>query len=104
MCHRCYTVTDLLHVNHEHVCLPCIKRFHIAPRLNRLQQKTLIADCSCIHYSSMINSLSLVSFIRIYGFFVFRGIRYYTIGDLVFFDSPFKPVARLFFNHLLFWF
>ena len=104
MCSRCASSDQLLQVNHEIVCLACISTFSIAPHLTDEQQKKLIADCSCIPFSSITNSLSLVSSIRIHGFFVHENIRYYTIGDLVFYDSPLLPVARLFYNHLILWF
>ena len=104
MCHRCKEHRDLLLVNDEEVCLDCIKLHRISPILTKEQERKLIDDCSAIHYTRMINSISLVSFIRIHGFFVHEGICYYTIGDLVFYDSPLKPVARLFYNHLILWF
>jgi hypothetical protein len=104
MCHRCKQPRDLLLVNDEEVCLDCIKLHRISPTLSEEQERKLIDDCLAIHHSSMINSISFVSFIRLYGFFVHKGIRYYTIGDLVFYDSPLKPVGRLFYNHLLLWF
>jgi len=104
MCHRCQQHRDLLLVNDEEVCLDCIKLHRISTILTHEQERKLIADCLAIHHTSMINSISFVSFIRLYGFFVYKGIRYYTIGDLVFYDSPLKPVARLFYNHLLLWF
>jgi len=104
MCSRCATPGNLLQVNDELVCLACITSFHIAPHLSALQRQKLIADCSCIRYTRLVNSLSLVSSIRLYGFFVEDQIRYYTIGDLVFYDSPLHPVARLFYNHIILWF
>ena len=104
MCSRCNLSTELLQVNDELVCLPCIDKYSIAPLLTDEQEKKLIADFSCIPFSRVVNSLSLVSSIRLHGFFVEDSIRYYTIGDLVFYDSPFKPVARLFYNHLIMWF
>lgn len=104
MCDRCKQTRDLLKVNQEDVCLDCIKLYNISPNINEDEERKLVADCLAINYSSMINSLSLVSFIRIHGFFVHEGIRYYTIGDLVFYDSPLRPVGRLFYNHLLLWF
>lgn len=104
MCDRCKQTRDLLSVNSESVCLDCIKLFRISPNLTEDEERKLIADCLSIDYSSMINSLSLVSFIRMHGFFVYENIRYYTIGDLVFYDSPLRPVGRLFYNHLLLWF
>lgn len=104
MCDRCKETRDLLSVNSESVCLECIKRHNISPHLTEDEERKLIADCLSIDYSSMINSISFVSFIRMYGFFVYENIRYYTIGDLVFYDSPLRPVGRLFYNHLLLWF
>ena len=104
MCSRCAMVTDLLQVNDEKVCLDCITAHKIAPTITDLQRENLIADCNCIAHSSIINSLSLVSSIRLHGTFVHESIRYYTIGDLVFYDSPLRPVGRLFYNHLLLWF
>jgi hypothetical protein len=104
MCTRCATPGDLLQVNDEHVCLDCISKHNIAPHMTDQQLETLIADCNCIRYSRIVNSLSLVSSIRLHGFFVEDQIRYYTIGDLVFYDSPLHPVARLFYNHLIMWF
>jgi hypothetical protein len=104
MCSRCANSDDLLQVNLEIVCLTCISKFNIAPLLSDEQEQKLIADCSCIPFSSITNSLSLVSAIRIHGFFVHQNIRYYTIGDLVFYDSPLHPVARLFYNHIILWF
>jgi len=104
MCSRCSTQTTLLQVNDEHVCLDCISKFNIAPILTDSQREKLIADCACIRYSRIENSLSLVSSIRLNGFFVQDNIRYYTIGDLVCYDSPERPVARLFYNHLIMWF
>ena len=104
MCHRCQQQNDLLRVNAEDVCLGCIREFRIAPTITEDEERKLVADCLSINYTNMINSLSLVSYIRLYGFFVHKGIRYYTIGDLVFYDSPLIPVGRLFYNHLLLWF
>lgn len=104
MCSRCSTDTQLLQVNEETVCLDCIVKFNIAPILTDSQREKLIADCACIRFKRIENSLSLVSSIRIHGFFVQDNIRYYTIGDLVFYDSPERPVARLFYNHLIMWF
>jgi len=104
MCHRCQQKRDLLKVNDEEVCLDCIKLHNITPHMTEEDERKLVADCLCINYSRMVNSLSLVSFIRLYGFFVHEGIRYYTMGDLVFYDSPIQPVGRLFYNHLLLWF
>jgi len=104
MCSRCLKGDLLLQVNDERVCLECITKFNIAPHLTELQREKLIADCACIRYSRIENSLSLVSSIRLNGFFVQDNIRYYTIGDLVCYDSPERPVARLFYNHLLMWF
>jgi len=104
MCDRCKQTRDLLSVNSEAVCLDCIKQYSISPNLTEKEERKLIDDCLSINYSSMINSLSFVSFIRMHGFFVHENIRYYTIGDLVFYDSPLRPVGRLFYNHLLLWF
>lgn len=104
MCDRCKQTCDLLSVNGENVCLDCIKQYNISPHLTEDEERKLIADCLSINYSSMINSISFVSFIRMHGFFVYEGIRYYTIGDLVCYDSPLLPVGRLFYNHLLLWF
>ena len=104
MCSRCQQPRDLLKVNDEEVCLDCIKLHNISPILTEHQERELIANCLTINYSSMINSISFVSFIRLHGFFVHEGIWYYTIGDLVFYDSPLLPVGRLFYNHLLLWF
>jgi hypothetical protein len=104
MCSRCNTSRDLLKVNDELVCLPCIDLFSIAPILTLEQRQKLIDDVSCIHFTRIVKSLSLVSFIRLYGFFVQDNIRYFTIGDLVFYDSPLHPVARLFYNDIIMWF
>jgi hypothetical protein len=104
MCSRCKQPRDLLKVNDEEVCLDCIKLHNISPNLTEDQERELIANCLAINYTSMINSVSLVSFIRLYGFFIHESIRYYTIGDLIFYDSPLLPVGRLFYNHLLLWF
>ena len=104
MCSRCAIQDDLLHVNDEAVCLTCISKYNIAPHLTDEQEKKLIADCECIQYSRLVNSLSLVSAIRLHGFFVEECIRYYAIGDLIFYDLPTQPVARLFYNHLILWF
>jgi hypothetical protein len=104
MCSRCYSGGALLQVNDENVCLDCITTHQIAPILTELQREKLIADCECIPYSRIQKSLSLVSSIRLNGFFVQDNIRYYTFGDLVFYDSPERPVARLFYNHLIMWF
>ena len=104
MCDRCKLPRDLLSVNAENVCLDCIKQYNLSPHLTEDEERKLIADCLSIKYSSMINSVPFVSFIRMHGFFVYKNIRYYTIGDLVFYDSPLKPVGRLFYHHLLLWF
>ena len=104
MCSRCQQHRDLLKVDDEEVCLDCIKHYSISPILTLDEERKLVADCLAINYTSMINSISLVSFIRLYGFFVHEGIRYYTIGDLIFYDSPLVPVGRMFYNHLLLWF
>ena len=104
MCCRCNSSCDVLQVNHEFVCLQCIERFSIAPLLTAEQRDNLIADFSCIPFTRVVNSLSLVSSIRLHGFFVEDNIRYYALGDLVFYDSPLHPVARLFYNHIIMWF
>jgi len=104
MCSRCSISDDLLKVNDESVCLSCISKYNIAPYMSEQDERKLIEDCNCIHYSRIVNSLSLVSAIRLHGFFVEECIRYYAIGDLVFYDSPTQPVARLFYNHLIMWF
>ena len=104
MCTRCSKPSLLLAVNDEMVCLDCITACNIAPHMTTEQIQKLIDDCNCIRYTRIVNSLSLVSSIRLHGFFVEDHIRYYTIGDLVFYDSPLKPVARLFYHHLIMWF
>jgi len=104
MCSRCNDSCPVLVVNENAVCLPCIEKYSIAPHMTDEQRKNLIADFSCIPFTRVVNSLSLVSSIRLHGFFVEDNIRYYTIGDLVCYDSPYKPVARLFYNHIIMWF